>query len=318
MKKNKFTEFFKGKGYFVLLFVGVVAIAAVALVGSQLTTTKNSGEQKSVDLNDTDNNIAAKNDVNQAAENNPVSEKIANNAGDKANDTTASNSTTGNTAKGNAAANKTAANVTAANKVADGKTAAKDVASNDVEYEDYSADNGNTASATADNSQKTDTSVATAGKVVAPDNSAPVDALSFKAEDGLQWPVKGNVIMNFSMDHTIYFATLMQYKCNPAIIIDAKVGAEVKASADGIVSDIQENNDETGYTVTMDIGNGYNLVYGQLKKDSVSLKIGDSVKKGDVIGKVAEPTKYYTVEGSNLYFEVTENNQAVNPMLYLH
>lgn len=312
MKKNKFTEFFKGKGYFVLLFVGVVAIAAVALVGSQFTTTKNSGEQKSVDLNDTDNNIAAKNDNNQLAENNPVSEKIANNASDTANGTAANNATASNTTKGNSTANSTTANKTAKD-----NTAAKDVASNDVEYEDYSANAGTTAQA-ADDSQKTDVSVATAGNNVAPDNKAAVDALSFKAEDGLQWPVKGNVIMNFSMDHTIYFATLMQYKCNPAIIIDAKVGTDVKASADGIVTGIDKNNDETGYTVTMDIGNGFKTVYGQLNKDSVTLKMGDSVKKGDVIGSVAEPSKYYTVEGSNLYFEVTENDQAVNPMLYLH
>jgi len=67
----------------------------------------------------------------------------------------------------------------------------------------------------------------------------------------------------------------------------------------------------------MSIGNGFNLVYGQLDKESVSLKVGDSVKESDVIGTVADPTKYYVVEGCNLYFEVVQNDEAVNPMLYL-
>ncbi|MDD3138520.1 MAG: M23 family metallopeptidase [Lachnospiraceae bacterium] len=290
MKKNKFTEFFKGKGYYMLLFVGVIAIAAVALIGSQFSSNQNTEDQEYVDLNDTDTDIAAADD-DKTAENNPVSEGIANNASDSTNDT-------------------------AANDVA-----TQDVASNEVEYEDYSAETGDsTEQAQATDSEEVaqaeDAAVETAGSVVQPDNSAAIGALSFKADDGLLWPVQGNVIMNYSMDHTIYFATLMQYKCNPAIILDAEVGTEVKAAADGIITEIVEN-EETGYTITMNIGNNYNLVYGQLNKDSVSLKVGDSVNEGDVIGTISEPTKYYSVEGSNLFFEVTENDQTVNPMLYL-
>ncbi|MBB2184638.1 M23 family metallopeptidase [Lachnospiraceae bacterium MD1] len=142
-----------------------------------------------------------------------------------------------------------------------------------------------------------------------------MENLSFKADEGLLWPVNGNVIMNYSMDHTIYFATLMQYKCNPAIIIDAEVGTEVKAAATGIVSSIDTDNEETGLTVTVNIGDGYSVVYGQL--DNVSLEVGDMVNEGDIIGTVSEPTKYYTLEGSNLYFQVLENEQTVNPMLLL-
>jgi murein DD-endopeptidase MepM/ murein hydrolase activator NlpD len=120
------------------------------------------------------------------------------------------------------------------------------------------------------------------------------------------------------MDHTIYFATLMQYQVNPAIILKAEVGTEVKAAADGMITAIEENNAETGYTITMAIGDDYNLVYGQLNKDSVTMKVGDSVEQGAVIGSVAEPTKYYSVEGSNLYFQMFKNDETVNPMLYLH
>ena len=42
------------------------------------------------------------------------------------------------------------------------------------------------------------------------------------------WPVSGTVLMNYSMDKTVYFATLDQYKYNPVSYThledDAKVG----------------------------------------------------------------------------------------------
>ena len=34
----------------------------------------------------------------------------------------------------------------------------------------------------------------------------------------LLWPMEGNVIINYSMDSTVYFPTLDQYKYNPAVI----------------------------------------------------------------------------------------------------
>ena len=302
VKKNKFTEFFKGKGYYVLLFVGVLAIAAVAIVGSQLSSKQKDDGQNFVDLNNTNNNIAAKDENNQLAENNPVSEGIANNEGDTP-AYTATNDDTNPAVESNG---------------------------DQVEYEGYTEGTTSTdqaqvtdaqptkaASETASDTEKETAAVETEGNAVQADTSSALDNLSFHADDGLLWPVEGNVIMNYSMDHTIYFATLMQYKCNPAIILEAKVGADVKAAAKGVVSKIDADNAETGYTITMNIGDNYSLVYGQLDKDSVNLEVGDTVGEGEVIGAIAKPTKYYSVEGSNLYFEVLEDEQTVNPMLLL-
>ena len=298
---KKFTEFFKGKGYYVLLFIGVIAIAAVAVIGSQLSSNVTDEGPDYVDLNDTEDNITAEENT-QLAENNPVSEGIVNNANNSAADI--------------------AANDNAEQKAADSE--------GQIEYEGYAdgtAAGSEDAQAAESQSVKnsTDTqdveaeeasAVETSGTTVQADTTA-LNNLSFQADDDLLWPVDGNVIMNYSMDHTIYFATLMEYKCNPAIIIDAEVGTEVKAAADGIVSGIDADNEETGYTITMEIGDGYSVVYGQLNQDSASLEVGDSVKEGDVIATIAEPSKYYSIEGSNLYFQVMEDDQTVNPMLYL-
>jgi murein DD-endopeptidase MepM/ murein hydrolase activator NlpD len=139
--------------------------------------------------------------------------------------------------------------------------------------------------------------------------------LTFNEEKGLLWPVDGNVIMNYSMSSVIYFQTLDQYKCNPAIIIQAEVGEDVLNAAKGVVSDISYN-EETGNTVTVSIGDGYKVIYGQLD-ESLNVKEGQTITEGTVIGKIAEPTKYYIKEGTNLFFEVLLDDDSVNPMLLL-
>ncbi len=140
-------------------------------------------------------------------------------------------------------------------------------------------------------------------------------SLSFDEEAGLMWPVEGEVIMEYSADKVVYFKTLAQYRTNPALIIGATEGEDVKASADGVVKSVS-TSEETGRTVTVSIGDDYTLTYGQLK--DVEVAKGDSVTAGQVIGKVAEPTKYYTLEGANLYFQVKEKKETVNPMLLLN
>lgn len=68
----------------------------------------------------------------------------------------------------------------------------------------------------------------------------------------------------------------------------------------------------TGCTVTEDLGDGYLAVYGQLKEPEFA--VGDYVEAGHVIGYVTEPTKYYSVEGSNLYFELRKDGVPVDPI----
>lgn len=140
------------------------------------------------------------------------------------------------------------------------------------------------------------------------------DSLHFSPKKDLAWPMEGDVILNYSMDQTVYFATLEQYKYNPAVIISGKVNDAVRAAATGKITKIQ-TNEETGLTVTMDLGDGYTAVYGQLKE--VLYNEGAVVDAGNTIGYIAEPTKYYSVEGSNLYFELMKDKEPVNPMQYL-
>ena len=137
---------------------------------------------------------------------------------------------------------------------------------------------------------------------------------SFSKEDMLIWPIDGNVLLNYSMDETVYFSTLDQYKYNPALVIAGNVGQEVKSAEDGKVTAIKTDN-QTGVTVTVSLGDGYEAVYGQLGE--VCVTQGENITEGDVIGYLGEPTKYYSVEGCNLYFQLLKDGEPVNPLEYL-
>ena len=139
-------------------------------------------------------------------------------------------------------------------------------------------------------------------------------ALTFSADNHLRWPVDGDVLLNYSMDKSIYFSTLNQYKYHPAVVIAAELGSEVRSAARGKVSQIR-NDEETGTTLTMELGNGYEAIYGQLA--DLTVEEGDTIEAGTLIGYVGEPTKYYTLEGSNLYFQLLKDDDPVNPMDFL-
>lgn len=139
-------------------------------------------------------------------------------------------------------------------------------------------------------------------------------AETFGDETKIIRPTEGEVLKPFSMDTTIYYETLDQYKCNPAMLIEADVNQEVVASYGGTVQSIVEDR-ENGTMITVDMGNGYRAIYGQMK--DVGVKEGDVIVKGQALGNVAEVTSYFSEEGSHLYFALTKDDVPVNPKDYL-
>ena len=132
----------------------------------------------------------------------------------------------------------------------------------------------------------------------------------FSVNSTVAWPVNGAIVMDYSMDQTVYFPTLNVYKCNPAVLLRAKAGDPVKAACAGTVKECFTSV-ETGDTVTVNLGNGYEAVYGQLQ--DVTVKAGDKITEGETIATVAEPTRYYKQEGTHLYFAMTKDGNPVDP-----
>lgn len=137
-----------------------------------------------------------------------------------------------------------------------------------------------------------------------------VRTLAFSSDQGLVRPVSGDILIPYSMDRTVYFTTLDQYKYNPATVYRVEEGTQVMACAEGRVASVFRN-EEIGQAVTLDLGNGYQVVYGQLQ--ALNVAEGDYVNPGQIIGSVAAPTIYYSLEGSNLYFLLEQDGAALDP-----
>ena len=138
--------------------------------------------------------------------------------------------------------------------------------------------------------------------------------LDFADTDKLSWPVTGNIVLGYCMDTTTYFPTLDQYKVNPANVIQSEVSTPVSAPADARVVSVG-TNEEIGNYVDLDLGNGYTAVCGQLKE--IPVVENEYVRQGDLLGYVAEPTKYYAVEGTNVFFEFLKDGVPVDALDFL-
>ncbi len=138
--------------------------------------------------------------------------------------------------------------------------------------------------------------------------------LNFTDADKMIWPVMGNVLLDYSMDSTIYFPTLAQYQVNPGLVIQAEVSQPVAAPANARVMALG-TNEELGNYVQLDLGNDYVVTCGQLKE--IQAVEDEYLEVGQILGYVAEPTKYYSIEGSNVYFQLSHEGIPVDPLDYL-
>lgn len=145
-------------------------------------------------------------------------------------------------------------------------------------------------------------------------DAAQALVLNFTDTSKMKWPVRGNVILGYSMDSTIYFPTLDQYKCNPGMVIQSEVSTPVYAPADSRVVEIG-SNEEIGNFVVLDLGNEYLATCGQLKE--IPVVENEYLEQGQLLGYVAEPTKYYSIEGTNVFLQLSKESKPLDPLDYL-
>lgn len=166
------------------------------------------------------------------------------------------------------------------------------------------------SSKTTGNADKT---AGNSGTQSVPAVNPDVVELHFPVEKGLVFAPGYTVLKSFSSEEPVYFETLAQFRTNPAVMLKGEAGETVIACAEGVVKEISAV-DKLGTTVTMDLGDGYEMIYGQLS--DVSVRVGDHVKAGDGFAKLAEPTKYFATEGSHLYLQLLKEGAPIDPMSY--
>ena len=78
-------------------------------------------------------------------------------------------------------------------------------------------------------------------------------------------PCTGNLLKEFSVDMPVYSETLDDWRIHEGIDISAPLGTEVRAVADGIISDKYEDL-KNGYTVVIDHEGGLRSIYAKTSK----------------------------------------------------
>ena len=102
------------------------------------------------------------------------------------------------------------------------------------------------------------------------------------------------------------------------INIDSKVGTDVKAAAEGVVSLVENSGVEEGMIIEIKHANGLKTRYGNLDPN-VLVKQGDKVNAKQVIAKVGDTAKVFDKEtfGEFLNLQVINaNGEQVNPEKY--
>lgn len=127
-------------------------------------------------------------------------------------------------------------------------------------------------------------------------------------------PCNGSLLKEFSIDMPIYSETLDDWRIHNGIDISAPLGAEVRAVADGIVSDMYDDM-KNGLTVVVDHEGGFRSIYSNLA-ELESVQISENVKKGDVISSVGDTTLFETIADTHLHFEFLLDGKHKNPLDY--
>jgi murein hydrolase activator len=124
----------------------------------------------------------------------------------------------------------------------------------------------------------------------------------------LDWPVEGGIVYRFGRD-TLPSGGIIRWN---GVGIAASVGTPVKAVETGTVRLVGQFG-TYGLTVVVEHGNGYYSVYSHL--EAAGVKLGNTVSKGGVIGKVGGENSDY---GPHLHFEIRGENQiALDPATWL-
>lgn len=124
-------------------------------------------------------------------------------------------------------------------------------------------------------------------------------------------PLKGEIIMEYSMDVPIYWETLDQYMTHSGIDIASPAGTEVKACSSGTVTKVGQD-DKFGITVEINHGNNIISVYSNLSKKGL-VELGEVVSKGDIIGKVGQSSSFEFEDPEHLHFEMKKDGKNINP-----
>lgn len=117
-----------------------------------------------------------------------------------------------------------------------------------------------------------------------------------------------------SLDKLVYMPSINMWKTHDGVDFLPGSDDKVKVMADGTVKNVEQSTLE-GWIVTVDHGDGLVSYYKSLSQATV--KTGDKLKAGDVIGNAGEMISEKET-GKHVHLELTKNGALVDPLEYLN
>ena len=134
-------------------------------------------------------------------------------------------------------------------------------------------------------------------------------------QDYFIWPVSGAVENGYSMTALVFDRTMQDWRTHDGLDIAADLGAQVRAVANGKVTNVYFD-ERLGTTVVMSHNGGLESIYANLA-GTPTVAAGDQVGVGQVIGAVGDTALYEVGEVCHLHFAMTRDGVSVDPNEYL-
>lgn len=147
-------------------------------------------------------------------------------------------------------------------------------------------------------------------------SNTPAEPVNSPTVITFQSPVmNGQIATGYSATELQYNKALNVWQVHKGIDYVAEIGTNVLCAYDGKVTSISTDILK-GTVVEIDHGNGLKTTYGSLDAN-VLVKVGDTVQKGDVLGKASNTATAETTDAGEVHFEVWKDGNLVDPANYL-
>lgn len=132
------------------------------------------------------------------------------------------------------------------------------------------------------------------------------------ADIGNILPVKGEVSHPFSNGELVKSETLGVWKSHDGCDILCDIGTEVKSMSEGVVKEIKDDP-LWGIYVIVEQSNGFDVQYCGLAKE-LSVKAGQAVKQGEIIGKTSDTNQCEILQQPHLHLAVKQGDKWIDPL----
>jgi murein DD-endopeptidase MepM/ murein hydrolase activator NlpD len=102
-------------------------------------------------------------------------------------------------------------------------------------------------------------------------------------------------------------------KMHTGIDFTASTGTPIYATGNGTIASVEKEYRGYGHNVVISHGYGYQTLYGHMSR--ITIKPGQKVKRGDIIGYVGNTG---TSTGPHLHYEVIKHGKKINPVNFFY